>query len=309
MNTPQQIQELLAELNSLPTDFNGVTLVSELINNGLNRNKIQFKNIGIFHRNVDTDISEIEYDKFIDDNEDIVFCLSREGLYDIIPESLIHKQGYISVAETLAEQVKRKKKEEADAKNFFSIFENEFHNYVLDTKLKESEIFYYTNTTNNALFFEYFFGTATQLNDTQIQMLLHIIPLSYKIRANSVLIEKLYSKILSYPVHIKKTFKENTYYNIAKDEEEMLLGINFVTGNSIKCFEWVYDIFISEVDNTAYLNFQPNGANYNLLQVLNKYFIPTMVNININLVAQAAHKTFTLSNQEHNSYLTFNTII
>jgi type VI secretion system protein ImpH len=309
MKSHAQIQELLQELDTLSTDFNGIALAAELISNGFAKDKIQFKNTGIFHRNVNKDIAEIEFDKFEEDNEDIVIHLSKEGLYDMLPDSIFHKPGFAHATETLAEQVARKKKEEQDAKQFFSIFEHEFHYYGLHVQLTETEIYGNANAANNAVFFEYFFGSATLLNDAQIQMLLYLMPLSYKIRTDTTLIEKVYTKLLAQPVSISKSFTEKKYIQTTIEDEDLLLGVNFVAGNAISCYAWQYDISIAQLSDKQYMDYQYGGYGYNLIHFLNKYFIPAIADVHINLIPEEKSSVFTTSTQEQSTYLTFNSTI
>lgn len=83
---------LIAALESFGHDFKASVVAAELTDNGISPETFFFKNRSTFKRPVSRDIEGISWHDMDDSQAHLVFELNREGIYDMLPEALIHGQ-------------------------------------------------------------------------------------------------------------------------------------------------------------------------------------------------------------------------
>jgi hypothetical protein len=298
----------VAALNQLKIDYKSAIVAAEMIENGYPFNEIEFKNLSIFKRFVSKEIEKITLEEIEDQPSQLVIEINREGLYDMLPEAISHPAGKKHKDETTSEEFARHKEEENDARTFFNPIENEFQNRILYFELLERELLFNTNKKKDRQFFEYFFGNSSILDDRQMQTLLYILPLSYKIRGDQKLISLALSKILNYNVEVTKKYV-NCKIEITEDQEsDKCLGVNFVLSNFTSIHYWQYTINIYDVPVDIFPTFTNNGANLNIINFVIDYFFAVNADVAIVPHILQIDKSITLS--EHNiHYLNFNTYL
>src|SRR6476661_7698802 len=122
--------DIIKELEDFNQDFKASVVAAELAGNGVPGDAFFFRNQSTFKRAVSKDIDSIfwnngEYDQGPDY---LVFDLNREGIYDMLPEAMVHTQNRKRTVDEAAYKVGLElRKQERDARKFFSPLENEFH--------------------------------------------------------------------------------------------------------------------------------------------------------------------------------------
>jgi hypothetical protein len=290
----ENMMQNVAELNQLKIDYKSAVVGAEIVENGYSYDELAFKNLSIFKRFVSKEIEKIS----IEENEGIYSPLTieinRESLYDMIPEAVSHPAGKKHKDETTSEEFIRHKQEEEDARTFFNPIENEFQRRILSFELLERELLFNANKKKDRQFFEYFFGNSSILDDRQMQTLLYILPLSYKIRADKKLISLVLSKILNFNVQVHKKF---VCHQIRMDDQyasEKILG--------------VYQIQIYDIPVDLFPSFRNDGSNLNIINFVIDYFFPVNAEVQIVPNILQLDKSITLSDQSIH-YLNYNTYL
>src|SRR5262245_2843800 len=127
-------------LADLPFDFKASVVAAELSGNGISADTFFFRNRSSFRRPVARDIEDIYWSNGEGRDQRLIFDLNREGIYDMLPEAVIHQPGGRKKTGDATKLGNELRKEERDARNFFSPLENEFHVRALTLDLIEREL-------------------------------------------------------------------------------------------------------------------------------------------------------------------------
>lgn len=302
---------LLDEFQSISFDFSANVIAAEFVDNGLRKEHIFFNNLSIFKRFTSKDVESLLWKE--DENEPacLVFNVNREGLYDMLPEGLVHSQP----AQTPGKEVNEfnfHRAQERYARQFFSVFENEFHFLSLQLEIIEREIVANKNYKRNRKFFEHFFGNSSFLNDSQILTLIYILPLASKIRGNARIISETIFKVLNYKVSVekksrKKKLELNDSYTAHLDN--CVLSIDTVLSDQCEVNEIYYELSIFDITDEDYVYFIRNGKYYNLIHFMLPYFFPVNTEIVITLKSFEDCKYLKTSTTESLCFLGFNSYI
>ncbi len=302
---------LIKELRLITLDYNASVIAGEIIDHGVSQESICFKNRSIFKRFVSKEIESIYWDRVENEPDQLVFDLNKEGLYDMLPEAVIHAPGTKKKGEEYSDEFKEQRQQEKDARKFFSPIENEFAQRILDFDLIERELFKNNNKVKNRQFFEYFFGKSDMLNDQQLLTLIHVLPLSHKIRSDLKLISLTLSKILNYHVIVTKQFCRQKLIcdDISKTPTGIqTLGVDMILSDFIISYSWKYKIQIQEVPIDDFKTFIPSGKNRNIIDFVISFFFPVTSDIEIETLAPASNKDLCIS-PTNICYLGFNSYI
>jgi len=126
-------------------DLKAEVLGAEYVDDGLLIDQITIKPVGTFRRTFGRDILRAE----LDENEDLHEAaldieVSREGLYDMLPEGLFHQpdpeRKATSIREVV-EAIRRTRKEEENTRKFFLAIEKEFYRSRIQIELNERRAF------------------------------------------------------------------------------------------------------------------------------------------------------------------------
>lgn len=264
-------------LGDLPYDFKASVVAAELAGNGLSPEAFFFRNQSSFRRPVARDIEDIYWSNGEGRDNRLIFELNREGIYDMLPEAVIHQQGGRKKTGDATKLGNELRREERDARNFFSPLENEFHVRAFMLDMIERELLKNSNPSRNREFFHYFFEDSSLLSDRQLLVLLHIIPLCHKIRGDLELIGLSLSRILNYPVEAVLVHKRERL-QLSEDGLGCLgdaaLGVNLIVSDGCDALLATYEIRIRDVAAEDFASFGPGGNHRNVLEFILQYFLP-----------------------------------
>ncbi len=305
---------LLNEVLSITEDYKANVIAAELVDHGLPADDIFFRNVSIFRRFISKDVNSISWADRDNENEEdqLVFELNREGLYDMLPEGVVHAKGRRSAANDGQNEFLIHRKQEEHARKFFSSFENEFHQSSLQLEIIERDLYSNKNTQSTRKFFEYFYGNSKFLTDIQVLTLLHILPLSNKIRADVKLISETLSKILTYNIVV---VKQKNKPHILKSNVHMasldnaFLGVDSVISESCIVHSFCYDLMVYDIPFEEYADFGDGGKCRNVINFIIPYFFPVSAEINIILLPEEDCKYLKTAAAREHSFLGFNSYI
>lgn len=305
---PERIRN---KINSTKYDLQAEVVISEIMNKLKSEDKnflIDFQ--GQFKRPYRKDILDAEIvDYEYDATQFVKVNISRDGIYDILPESLFHKQinnkNKISVDE-MAQNYKTHKKEEKDARNFFFPFENELFIKSLEREDLEKELLLELNGSKPIdFFYEFWEFDRNEISEILLARLMRLLPYAYKIAGNQHLTAYCLGYLLDEKVEIFQTKKKN----LSAIESEISLGgcklgIDTALGNIYTDYSLLWEIRIGEIKNASFMEYIHNGKLKKFLDLFVQYFIPIDIDLKTTLLLNKKIDQFILN---ENSVLDVNT--
>ena len=303
---------LKRELKQIAYDYKASVVAGEITGNGVHIDSIVFKNLSIFRRFVSKEIERISWDETSDQPDKIIFQLNKEGLYDMLPEAVTHDYNVKKADLSASERFSEHKIQEKNARTFFFPIENEFAQRILYFDIFERELLKNSNPIKNTEFFEYFFGKTLNLSNSQVVILMYLLPLSHKIRSDVKLISLALSKILDYNVTVSKKHIPTTIH-VANTPDTYLgngkLGINTILSDKSHSYKYCYYITISDVQTTEYRYFFNHEKYKNVLDFVCPYFFPANGEIEVQLQPVKEESIIRTSSEDNQCFLGFNSYI
>lgn len=217
------IDLIIEELSEVFYNLKAEVIVSEILkNSNVDRSKIVVNNQSTFKRPHRKDVLNVEHI----DNEKIRLNLSRNGLYDNLPEGLFHKSPKSTKKVSYTNLRKSFKDEENEARRFFSPLENEFFYQKLNINNKERDFLSRFLSLEDTFLFD-FWKINPSVPKKYINRLLKIIPFSSKIAGNLELSRICLEKIIKRKIEIKKNESGKQKLSNQLVNNERILGTNF----------------------------------------------------------------------------------
>lgn len=305
------IESKIKLLNTLSSDYKAELIAAELWKQGVAEDKLQFKNCGTFNRSVSKDIQAINLNT--DDLQEIIEIeVTREGIYDMLPEAVFHYNASKKKAkDEILEEIKKTRQEEDEARKFFLPFENEFHIKRLFLELQYQNFLKFDATKSNRLLFESLYYNFGHLEDSQILYLLYIIPLTYKIRADVEKIKYCLSRLIGLPLTIEYAPPRVKKYVAAFPIGlgHALLGIDSIAGDSITSENRAYMIKISNIKSNKIHLYFLNSKIRSFIDCLLSLFLPANCDFELILEVDPQENQAFISDATAFSYLNYNSYI
>ncbi|HRH66165.1 MAG TPA: type VI secretion system baseplate subunit TssG [Bacteroidia bacterium] len=287
-------EEAISEiLNEISLDLRAEVVVADLVRKGLDPNDVLVKPIGLFRRKFSKDIAGVESVEFGNSKPITVLKIHREGLYDVLPQSLFHfaskKPRAFKNVSTMVEETRQRLEEEARARAYFFAFELEFFKHRLTIEFQEQKLLETISYTMDDEKMLLYWDLPNFMDQRQRGILFYLLPIVHKIRGSIHLMEEAYSTILKTPIKIvKDTFghpgkKAGLKMNVLG---RMDLSVNSVIGDRD------YDIFdclrieVGPVKAAAVYEYLPGGIGRKVLDHLNSLFLPVTIENKIQILTE-----------------------
>lgn len=284
---------------------------AEILNNYLGNHKKDISFVGNHKRNAYEDISSISKEY-----ETIKIDVSRQGLYDILPEALFHPIDRFDnipsneYKERFAEEVEQEKIEEANARAFFSLYDKFiFELSSIVSKLKQVD--YNDNETLSKIICDSL--PAEYKSNRFIERTMEFSPLCKSIRGNRTKVTLMLRKILAEeglklaPQNTSQSYTDvNPKYGCQILSEDDVNTEVFL-GNTFEENVLLYDIqyWNDQYCNESFLEFVNEIKVFE--DFLNDYFVGIETSIHFNLSAHTL--PVRLSDEMCHNYLNYNTNI
>ena len=269
-------EELIHSINHIGIDIKPEVVVADLINHDVPREMICVKNESVFKRSFRKEITGAHLRNVNDADEIIEISISRDGIYDLLPEGLFHQSlpgANKSVASMVIEH-KRFKEEENEARTFFQPLENEFFHQKVNIELIERHFFETINKEKD-IHLASFWKLDDSLPTKPMQKLVELLPKSKLICGNQSLMQASLSLILDEKVVLEIKCKTS---NVQIDQHEynaqMILGLDSVLGSQFEEDIMQYEFKIGPLLNTSIEDYLPKHPLHNILQTFYDCFTP-----------------------------------
>lgn len=233
----------------------------------------------------------------IDTNDKFEINISRNGIYDALPQGVFHKSVGIDTNLSYGEIRQKNKKEERDARKFFAPIENEFflHRVYLEQEEKNT-IFELNNSIDNSFTID-FWGIKERVPEEYIFSFTKVLPYVHKISKSEILIGQCLEKILNEKVEIIKKFKalDNPSDKSVKND---VLGLN--SSLEIDKTNVLYPFYFINIEIASLKNryrYFNNAIGNQLISVFCDYFVPLEIEYEINIIFNQKESNFALDEE------------
>ncbi len=291
-------------------DLKAEIIFNALLESDIDDSDINIINNSLFFRNFRKDRMDISYDSI---NKDTVnFEISRDGFYDILPESITHNYRNRSVNSDPVEEFKNRKKEEKEARHFFNPLENEF--FRSRHLIESFELDFFSNLNSNKI--ADIIRTVLAVDDTIPDKL--IVKLFYallKQNQNSDqsidTIVTILENILQEKVHYTTSnIKLDNSYDINSTKSELLLGVNTTLQSSEKIYLKKYNFIIGPLKDSENLKyFFKNQSMEMFITTFFNLFLPFQIQFSFDIKLNDADEKFIMEEYSYKSRLGISTLL
>ena len=278
---PEALEKIFTELIAVYENLKAEVLIAEIQeNSNIKAEDFVISNKSTFSRSYRRDI--INVDSFINKNK-LTLNLSRNGLYDTLPEGLFHIQSVNEDAKSYSAQRKTVKQEEQDARLFFAPLENEFFNQrrkIESNERKMLDDFYNLNDD----FLLNFWKVDLDIPENYVLELIKLLPHSHKIVGDFELTRLCLQKVLNEKVSFKKNYKnqinaENGGKN-NKGDIGYQLGVDTVLNDRAnELLNPVLDVTIGPVSENNINKYLKKDEVLDFINTFYDYFIPMEIEV------------------------------
>lgn len=284
-----------------------------LENDSIDLNLLTIQPEGSFKRAFSNDILEIE-DSGTDSLEKTVH-ISREGLYDMLPEGIFHqaKQESQKSTKEAVEESERFRKEESAARQFFLPLEQEFYRQRIQLEHIELRTWLNNVRPESKNIFLDFWGVDKQIfTPQQCGTLLTILPNLHQIVGNLEVTAYCLEKVIMEPVRINALQQQEVTPNAEEDSRlgSSFLGVDSVLGGNWWCDEPSLEVTVGPLAAGKVNAFLTEGSSSLQLKKLYGYFFPAETTVKTAVEIEKSAKEFILNKEMiYSSRLNFTTTI
>ena len=291
-------------------DIKAELLFNAMVKAGITDSDINIDNNGLFYRRYSKDVLRVGTDV---NNSDIVnIATSRDGIYDVMPESLTHNYRADDRQEDPVEEFKQRRREEKQARNFYNPLENELFRFRHDIENYESDFFSSLNLGGVADIIRIILGLDDIIPDKLAVKLFYAF-IQHKNSSSQDIdhITKILENILMEKVSYKTSnIKLENVYDTEGSNDDMIMGITTTLASSEDIFLKKYDFIIGPLKNPDNLPYYFNGQVLEaFLNAFFNLFIPFQLQFSFTIRLNAEDELFNMDDTLYKSRLGISTVL
>lgn len=265
---------------------------------------------GLFYRKFSKDKMNIALDH---NNSDLLNIeVSRDGFYDILPESFTHNFRQSGSNSNPVEEFKIRKKEEKEARHFFNPIENELFRFRYAIEKNESDFFLNLKANGLVDIIKSVLVFEKNIPDPLIVKMFYAL-LQQKENSNQNIEEII--KILEEIIEEKVTFTSNNIKlenvsDVNEAEKDFIMGINTTLESNQEIYLKKYSFVIGPLKNSSDLNnYFQNQTMHSFLNSFFNLFLPFHVQYNFEILLNKEDQMFSMDSSEFKTRLGISTIL
>lgn len=298
-----KLKKISANLNDMPTDVRAEVLLAQAMDGGLRKKEFLAQADSFFYRTYVHDLYKVNVDDQDVYASFLKLHLSRQGLYDILPEGIFFQRNgdnkKLKSAIEMAEEYRINKKKEVETRKFFAAFEDEFFYQTILNEIEENNLLQGLQSGWLKEYFVDFWKLPQDIPSQAALILVMFLPFVHTITGDTNITANALQKILNEPVNIKLVYKFDT---VANNDHNILgendLGNQFVCGENIKEQYPLLLINIGPLEKTYASDYIENGQYYSLLNTFYNFFIPANAEISTNIILKSTAEKLILNTNE-----------
>ncbi|WP_130736598.1 hypothetical protein [Flavobacterium sp. J27] len=287
----------------------------ELLFDSLLKNHVDDENIiinskGLFYRKFSKDKMTINRDAI--DTDLLNIDISRDGFYDVLPESISHNYRNTDIYSNPVEEFKTRKKEEKDARNFFNPIENELFRFRHAIEQNENHFFSNLNANGIVDIIKTILVFNEDVpNELVVKMFYALLQLKDNSNQNMDEIVSILEQIINEKVTYKTSYIKLEKVNDNNDNSsDLIMGINTTLESSERIFLKKYNFIIGPLKKSKDLSkYFQNQQMESFLNNFFNLFLPFHVQYSFDVILNKKDQAFAMGEQEYKSRLGISTIL
>lgn len=291
-------------------DFKAELLFDALLKAGTPDEDISLKNNGLFYRRYSKDVLTITTDA--NDSDIVNIALSRDGIYDVLPESLTHNYRGNDEREDPADEFKKRKREEKEARHFYNPLENELFRFRYEIEKYESDFFSSINLGGVADIIRIILGIDNIIPDALAVKLFYAFMKQKNSGSQDInhICKILESILLEKVTYKTSNIKLEHVYDIEGQGSDMIMGITTTLESSENIFLKKYDFKIGPLVNPDNLPYYFSGQVLEaFLSTFFNLFIPFQSQFTFTIMLNAEDELFNMDDTLYKSRLGISTVL
>ncbi|GAA0723935.1 hypothetical protein GCM10009430_27930 [Aquimarina litoralis] len=292
----EEVQVVYEELISTYQNLKAEIFVTEILEkSSLDLTDIDIFNSSTFSRSYRRDVIDIKLDTYSRDKDKLQLHLSRNGLYDTLPEGFFHEPVKAKSDISFTELHQKQKKQEKDARSFFSPLENEFFTQRVNIEKNERQLINeFANLKTDFLL--KFWNLDPEIPSDYSIKLLQLLPYVHKISGEIELTALSLEKIIEEKVTIKRKYHTLEDAEDEDNDSKNQLGVDLVLELNETVISYPFwEINIGPVDQKNIDKYIIGGATKKFISIFCDYFIPMEIDTTINVTYSNKEETFVLN--------------
>lgn len=293
-----------------PFDLRAELLLESLLENNIDDLNIVLRSNGLFYRKFSKDKMSISYDLI--DKEILNIDISRDGFYDVLPESISHNFRNSNKGNNPVEEFKARKREEKEARHFFNPIENELFRFRHSIEKNESHFF--SNLSANGIvdIIKTILVFKQNIPDDLVVKMFYAI-LQQKDNSNQNIdgIVNTLEQILEEKVTYKtKNIQLESLIDNIEESNDFIMGINTTLESNEEIYLKKYSFTIGPLKNSENLNhYFKNEVMDSFLNNFFNLFLPFHVQYDFDLILNKENQLFLMDDKQYKSRLGISTIL
>ncbi|WP_445722673.1 hypothetical protein [Flavobacterium sp.] len=285
-------------------------LLESLLKNNVDDLNIVLKTKGLFYRKFSKDKMHLSNDSI--DKEILNIEISRDGFYDVLPESISHNFRNSNHSNDVVAEFKARRREEKDARHFFNPIENELFRFRHSIEKNESEFF--SNLSANGIvdIIKTILVFKENIPDELVVKMFYAV-LQQKDNANQNIssivttLEQILEEKITYKTENIKL--ESLVDNVEKSND-FIMGINTTLESNEEIYLKKYIFTIGPLKNSENLNlYFKNEVMDSFLNNFFNLFLPFHVQFDFELILNKEDELFSMDDKQYKSRLGISTLL
>ena len=287
----EDYKKLAGLINHLPFDIRVEILAADLIEQGIDAETLVFKPVSRFKRRFSNDITGVKVIETQDDQQQLYIEVTRDGIYDSLPQGLFHQPKIKAGARKRAdmvENVRTTRAEEQSARQFFQPMENELYHLRTTVERTERRLFFDLERSERNDLLINFWNLEAYRRFATLPLLVRLMPILYRLSGHLEYTKTCYELLLRVPIAISiyHDYKPLPTHIAGWQLGGDSLGFETITSEKIYNELPVYEITIGPLKDKLLADYLPGGKMLPYLNLLNSYFLAAGYAVNLTVLPQ-----------------------
>ena len=294
------IDEIHHGLTSFPVDIRGEILINRSANKIGKETSLVLRSKGASKRKIKRDLTDVALNQM----GDVEVALSRDSIYDSLPEGLFHeplKTTVFKSANEMISEIHYNNKIEFESRKLFAPFDDALNWLRVFIEKKENVSIALEGSFIDLEDFCLFWNIPESIDRELISRLLWVYPVVPHFAGKKEKVEELLRSIFQVNLHIEEKYTTRAFDNPLKLNHFTYLGHTFCLGNTFNddVPEWVVNIEVSSLEE--YEQFSAGGTFFSAIKLCESLLFPA--DINPNYAINLKGKEVLVLGQENNAFL------
>lgn len=299
-----KIIDIKNKINSIPYDIKAEVVLSSVLESFKKDGSDFIINYeGQFRRPYSTDVlgcEIVDYD--YDATQFLKINISRDGIYDALPEGIFHypkSQKLNQAVDDMTKEYRLQQKEEEEARQFFMPFENEFFLAGLQREKFEKDFLFKLNEGKQIDFLYDFWDLDKSYPEVLMSKFIRMLPFVHKIVGKLNHTAYCLQYILGEEVEIV----ELGYQELSESQQnvrlnECCLGLDMISGASYMDYSLNLEFKIGPLKNTSFHEYIHDGGIKKVITLFYEYFLPIEIDVKTTILLSEDVETFNFNDQQ-----------